>query len=294
MKRKVRKNKVQNFLDKKPTDLAIGIDTKGGIFKQFNIRQLPNAILFNSEGEILWRGHPSDLKSNMISQFLNTTKKVSSFDRFMVQKKKTLLKNTEYIPKTAVEIHKIQKQETLLVEENDKFLKIEGSLIDIFSLLAKVNNHQLELQVEEDNYYRIYFTKPFSKQSSLYEALLKKMNFVVEEYKTRGEAFILEPKNRNYWDTYQIDWGGKDHFLISDTEIIADDVSLIELAYELSVVLQTPVIIKSDNEKELEKRDWQIHYKYYEFMKNNFSSYGIFIEKKNLEYPLYIIKKKTS
>ena len=61
---------------------------------------------------------------------------------------------------------------------------------------------------------------------------------------------------------------------------MADNVSLKDVAYKLSNTLNVPVMISNEDDRSLALHDWQIHYKFFEFMKGNFEDYGVNVEKK--------------
>ena len=125
--------------------------------------------------------------------------------------------------------------------------------------------------------------------------LINTLGLSVTESSTSGEAMTLQVKNPNFWDTNQINWGDMaSKYLVSDSDISADNVSLKDMAYQLSKALDIPVVISSSNDKYIYSiHDWQIHYKYYEFMQSNFEEYGIKVKKEKVKYPQYIITKKA-
>ena len=80
---------------------------------------------------------------------------------------------------------------------------------------------------------------------------------------------------------------------MGDSDIQADNVTLDQVKYQLATLLDTPIVIKESlNDNKL--HDWQIHYKYFDLMASGFKdNYGVEIEKRIVNYPEYIITKKT-
>ena len=77
-------------------------------------------------------------------------------------------------------------------------------------------------------------------------------------------------------------------YLINETDIEADNASLKEVAHQLSNLLNKPVIIKDENETVFESHDWQLHYKYKNFMVENFlENYNIKVETTNSEFTIF-------
>ena len=92
----------------------------------------------------------------------------------------------------------------------------------------------------------------------------------------------------------QLDWGkDAESFLIDDSQIQADNVTFNELMYQLSLVLELPVVATNDIDSE-SVHDWQIHYKFYSLMENDLlDNYGLEIEKKQAEITQYNVTKKA-
>ena len=84
-----------------------------------------------------------------------------------------------------------------------------------------------------------------------------------------------------------------DKYPTSPTNIQADNVTFNQVKYQLATLLETPIVI-SDKYLDSKLHDWQIHYKYFDLMASGFKdNYGVEIEKKIVNYPEYIITKKT-
>ena len=109
--------------------------------------------------------------------------------------------------------------------------------------------------------------------------------------KSKGQSGVFDPLSDDVEEL--IDWG-KDNpkFLIDDAQIQADNVSYDEIIYQLSNLTELPVFSDAPNTASF--HDWQIHYKYFKLMQSDLlDNFGISTEKKKMEYPVYIIQKKT-
>ena len=80
---------------------------------------------------------------------------------------------------------------------------------------------------------------------------------------------------------------------MSDTDISADNVTIVDLGYQLSKAMSIPVIVEGSTKDRKSVHDWQVHYKYMEFMKTNFLDYGIEVKKRTGDYPIFVITKKA-
>jgi len=124
--------------------------------------------------------------------------------------------------------------------------------------------------------------------------ILKALKLKKIKSEKEGDVIVLDITEPKFWDTKQIDWGsGNQRYLIGNSEIQADNVTLNDITYKLSTLLEMPILFKGDNtDNEENLHDWQIHYKYFELMSSNLFDYGISVEKKVATYPQYVYAAK--
>ncbi|WP_158281880.1 TlpA family protein disulfide reductase [Winogradskyella wandonensis] len=289
-------DKVKAYLKKKPSKLAIAVDFEGNTFKSYDIYSRPNGILFNAKGEKLWQGHPADLSSSMISRFLRQNQNRKSLSKFVKEVKAKSAVIKDYQPKDDLEI-KYNKNENseFTISYGKTHLKLDGSLDKILSYISKVNEKQILVKPVLNKNYTVYIRLSDAYNPSASHQILDKLGLEVKESEVLGEALTLKVRNPNFWDTNQINWGDvSSKYLVSDSDISADNVSLKDVSYQLSKALDIPVVISSSNDTYINGiHDWQVHYKYYEFMQSNFEEYGIKVKKEKVKYPQYIIIKKA-
>ena len=287
---------VERFLKKKPTDLAVAIDYYGETFKDYNVKVLPAGVLFNANGKVLWQGGAPDLKKETVSKFLRQQRSTASLESFFNVIATTEESITEYIPKEALEIKSLAtSSKGIEVVDNDKYLKLTGSLKSVVGYLAKIYKNQIVLEEDLDTNYDVYFKKPFNANENLAYKLFTQMNLGVERTYTEGEGISFSIETPKFWDTNQINWGKNNaKYLIGDSQIKADNVSLKDIAYQLAYVLDMPVIVPDNNELNLTLHDWDFHYKFFQLMQSDLEdNYGIKAEKKTVSYPVYHIQKKA-
>ncbi|MFD1064018.1 TlpA family protein disulfide reductase [Winogradskyella litorisediminis] len=287
---------VERFIKKNPTLLTSVVDNDGATFKKFEVKALPQGILFNAKGEKLWEGHPSDLKSNLLNRFLKENSVRKPLKRFLKIVKSKAEITKDYLPKKDLEIKESNNcLSELEIMTLTTHIKLEGSLKQILGHLSKINEKQIQISDNLNKNYSIYIDRFLLKaENGIDYKILDKLGLSVNKSTIEADALILKIKNANFWDTNQIDWGDNDsNFLVSDTDISADNVSLKDLTYQISKVLNIPIIITGNNKQIYDLHDWQLHYKYFEFMENNLEEYGIKLKKENTEIPQYIITKKA-
>ncbi|MBV7268450.1 TlpA family protein disulfide reductase [Winogradskyella luteola] len=287
---------VEKFLKRKPNDLAVAIDYNKETFKAHNVRVLPDGVLFNAKGKVLWQGGAPDLKAGTIAKFLRQEKSKTSLRSFFQVIDIAEELSTEYIPTNALEIKPISDNNNeLFVVDNSKYLKLSGSLKSIVGYLAKIYKNQIILEQGLDTNFEVYFKKPFNANENLAYKLITEMNLGIERKSNKGEGISFTIDAPKFWDTNQIDWGkGNAKYLIGDSQIKADNVSLKDVSYQLAYVLDMPVIIPDDTELNLTLHDWDFHYKFFQLMQSDLEdNYGIIAEKKVVTYAVYHIQKKA-
>ncbi|WP_299362664.1 TlpA disulfide reductase family protein [Winogradskyella sp.] len=288
--------KVERFLEKKPNDLAVAIDYNKETFKAFSVKTLPDGILFNANGEILWRGGAPDLKKKAVSRFLNQQTTSATLSSFFDLISSAEVSTVEYIPSKPLEIKPIADYfETLDVVDGESYLKLTGSLRSILGYLAKVYKKQIVLEQGLDTSYEVFLKKPFQPNKNLAFQLIMEMGLTIDRKSDVGEGISLAIENPKFWDTNQINWGKNNpKYLIGDAQIKADNVSLKEIAYQLAHILDMPVILSEDSQLNLELHDWDFHYKFFQLMQTDLEdNYGIKVEKKKVTFPVYHIQKKA-
>lgn len=288
-------DQVSRFLRKTPTELTVAMDYYGQTFKTFNITSLPNGILFNAKGKKLWEGHPADLKPELLNRFLRQNSATANFEDFVSIISEEDEVNTDYVPKEQIEFKLIaSSSEDLAVVDADDFLKLTGKLSDVLSYMSHIYSKQIMLPQNLNSTYEVYVKKPYTSSDNISYKIVDKLGYTISTSQNEGEVYKLTINSPNFWDTNQIDWGDDaPPYLVSDSDITADDYSLKDLSYQLSKALDVPVIITDEDAKSYKKHDWQVHYKFFELMQSNLADYGISIQKEKSSYPIYTITKKA-
>jgi len=287
---------VKRFLKKNKTDLAVAIDYEGEAFKKYNINSLPQAVLLNAHGTVLWKGHPADLKTYHLSDFLRQNTECIEFKNlFEIQNLVGPISEIKYRPKHDFEFYEIPNTEFTPIEviRNDTFLEIKGSLQDIFAYAFKVYKGQILIDPDLNKTYQMYFKTGWSTDEKMGQTICKALNLNLNTTKARDNAIVLSLGKSQFWGTQQINWGvDAPKYLIGNSQLQADNVSLVDLSYKLANLLEIPIVTTSgyDNHRE---HDWQIHYKYFDLMQADLmDNYGVKAEKELSDYLQYIISKK--
>lgn len=283
---------VEGFLKRKPTKLAIAMDYDRATFKKYKIRELPQGILFNAHGDVLWRGSSASLTSGIISKFLRQSNKRIALNDFFNVMDYNLGDSTSYMPSKPLEIKQLKESIEFIVSETSNYLKLRGNVTSIYGYLSSIYTGQIDVASNYNKTYEVYFKKPFTSREDLIKLFLDELKLSVDKISREGVVLNLNVNTPNFWDSNQIDWGTKiSKYIIGDTDITADNVALKGLSYLLATVLDMPVVISGYDISDTTLYDWQIHHKFFNLMQNNFADYGIAIEKSNKKYDVYQLKK---
>jgi len=289
---------VKRFMLKHETKLAVAIDFEGETFKKNSVKSLPYGILYNAYGDELWRGHPADLKGYQIGRFINENKhRVLVSDMFETQIYEKVVIVEEEEQKNNFEIislNFVEDNSKLRVENHKSYLELKGSLKDILAYALSSHKNQIEISEGLNKSYEMRFKLNSEAFFNKTKAILKKLRLKKNTSEIEGEVLVFDIKDPRFWGTDQINWGADTpNFLIGESEIKADDVSLDEVKYKLINLLDTPIVMYHENIDIKLIHDWDIHYKYFDLMVSGmWDNYGINVAKKKIKYPQYVISKR--
>ncbi|CEN38395.1 TlpA family protein disulfide reductase [Capnocytophaga cynodegmi] len=293
-----RSDVVRSFLERHPTKLAVSIDYEGQNFKQHNVRALPYGILFNANGEILWKGNPANITSRMIRSFASKNKQTTPIYDFL---KYSSYENEEEITTTLDKDFEIREANIPansfpVIERINDITSVKGSLPQIIAYLLKVSEKQVTLK---DNFtqYQLLIQKNFNhswKEKEIAHRILKDLGYTLKTEVRAGKILEIHlPESTSaYWNKDQIDWGTKNpKFLVDESQFSADNISVNDFLYKLSDILETPINIKNTQNITAELFDWQLHYQFSDLMLSNLSDLGIEAKETSGNFTRYFIEK---
>ena len=289
---------VSRFMLKHPSKLAIAIDYEGETFKNNNVRSLPYGILYNAKGEELWKGHPADLKGYQVGGFLNKSKQgisVSEMFNIKTYEKVEVVEEVEQEEDfEVINLNFVEDNSELRVVNHKSYLELKGNLQSILAYTLLSHKNQINIPEELNKSYEMRFKLNSRAYFEKTKAILKRLRLKKNDAEMQGEVLVFDIKDPRFWGTDLINWGpDTPKFLIGDSEIKADDVSLEEVKYKLINLLDIPIVLYHENIDVNLTHDWDIHYKYFDLMASGmWDSYGINVSKKNIKYPKYVISKR--
>ena len=290
--------KVKRFLSKHHSKLAVALDYDGETFRKNAIRSLPHAMLLNANGNVIWEGHPADFKSYHVDKYLRQNRKKTSVDNiFRAQAIAEDVIEEIYVPSKDFELKEILNSDTMNLEVSklSSYIKLSGSLKSILSYASKVYEGQIVIPELQNRNYEVYVKEDSESYTNIAMAILSELDLDYEKSQAVGEALVLKIVNPMFWDANQIDWGkGSPSFLVGDSDIKADNITLYDVSHILASAVELPVVIEPNTFEDNDKHDWQIHYRFLDLMKSELKdTYGIEAEKKSTSYAVFKVIKKA-
>jgi len=288
---------VKKFLSKRPTRFATAIDYDGETFKKYRVKDLPYAVLLDADANIVWKGNPANLNNYDLNRFIR-----QSSNRFDA---KQLIELTAYelesdTLQTLDGTYKISESSSdfspgITIFRNSNYMKIEGSLKYILGFILKSSPKQIQLSSTDNKMYILEVQYQKNLQS-ISNKILKVLGLKLKKTTKKVNALELSCSGckDQFWTKNQIDWGtDSPQFLVDDIQFSADNSTLDDFVFKLSTLTGIPVVANSDLEDEFQQFDWQLHYKFYDLMVDDFlHNYGIAVEKVQREVPFYSVIKK--
>ncbi len=278
---------IEKHLKNHPPKLLVARDIGGNIFRKYKVYTRPYAILFNTKGEILWKGHPSELNYNKIKIFyrknikVKETRKIEeilSVDTFEKE-------STEDNRKVKLTVEKINDSNALFAKDNYK-VNYYGTISNLIAQLKRVPKHFVETNTE--NNFFVHLESPIETWNKHPEDVLKllkrRFNINITPKTSLEEVFEIKVVDASkLWNMNQIDWGEDNiyNYLRGEDRVQADNLSISEFCLVLSDIKNKTYQYNGENKT---LYDWDVHFLFDDLMNNELiDQFGIKPEPKMLK-----------
>ncbi len=131
---------VEKYMKKFAIDLMVVRDLGGSLFRKFNVNSRPYSVLLTTNGDVVWQGHPSDLKHENLTDYIRRYT-VCSKGIERVEDILSVYKPVEEVP-NAIElsVEKSLLQTSMFSQKLKKFpiLLLKPMVLMIFMFIWKV------------------------------------------------------------------------------------------------------------------------------------------------------------
>lgn len=284
---------VKTFLKKHPSDLAVAIDHNGSTFEANAVYSLPYAVLYNAKGEKLWKGHPAELKPEVLKAYLQSQETEVTIDKFIEITGSATLSADEvvYMPKSDFELVTHTSFEDFQIYTMNGYEVIQGELSAILTQLYGVHKSQLNAEGTLPFITAYFKANQFTPEEKI-NKILEQLHLKSAQTLIATEVLEIQADAARLWDAFQIDWEESAPYLIGETEVTIDNATILEMSHILSKAIDRPIVIHTENANLNSKHDWKFHYKYFDLMKMDLNdNFGITLKELLREIPHYSIKK---
>jgi len=284
---------ISDYLLRTPIALTVIKDlSENGLISRFKVKQRPYAVMLNMNGDILFKGHPSEITIEKIKKLAASSQVMNcDFPNSLF----TLNQSTYAVPKPSKDQFHLTKNSAAREEymySEDGVFHYSGPLSGLMKYLFEVSKFQIVLEGKGD--FGIDFAcsqediaKAKKNPSSFVENRLF-MKVLVNRINT--EYISLDVENpEKLWDSSQIDWGSDpgSRFIIGEDRIEADNLTIHEIANLLSDVKKKFFYYKGNDNKVY---DWNFQYLYDDLLSEDLKySYGISLKQEKGTVPVYVI-----
>lgn len=292
--------KISNFIKEKPIKLLVASDYKSTLTKKYNIIGRPYSILLNKRGNKLWEGKPGDMTAVLLNKFIQSETKSSygkkTINDIIVQQDS--FSRRADITIKPIPLDHIQADYRKLIAQR-KYTYV-GTLKSFISEYKQIPLILIDENEQSMSKIGIQFPESYSNlynKSILADSVLKSLNISLYTKEIEYKTYELNVVDKSMlWDTTQIVWeAGSPPFLIGDVSLEANNVSLKELAHQLSNSKDEIYLYNGTNN---ELYDFSFVYSDNKLMQDELlNTFGIKIEKrlsKVLRYNFEIFEYKPS
>lgn len=255
------KQKIEKFLVKRPIRLMILQDFNQFTFQQYNVLHRPFSVLINLEGEVIWKGHPSDLTKSNIEQFYRQN------DHLKADFYSDIIQIGEEVKEEVISKYSISKLDLEssndFIEETIENFYFQGDFSKLLAVFLEVSPLAIEFKTQD---FKVSFkgNKKFiaENKEEIVTQILKQFSLQKNEYSKEdfvNELIVVD--DSKLWDKNQINWSeGEDetsNYLLGSDRIQADNLTLQSFSNVLSEV-KNEFYIYEGNDKIV--HDWDVHY----------------------------------
>jgi len=211
------------------------------------------------------------MKGYEIGGFINTNRStidVSDMFKITTYEKVEVVEEEEQEDDFEInDLNLVEDTNAFRIEKHKSYIEFKGNLKDILAYTLNSHKNQIAIPKNLNKPYKMRFKLDSQAYFNKTKMILKRLRLKKTKEEIEGEALIFDIKDPSFWDTNQIQWGtDTPKYLIGDSSIQADDVSLGEIKYKLTDLLDTPIVIYNNSIDEDLLHDWDIHYKYFDLM----------------------------
>lgn len=286
--------KVEKFMVDRNKSFFSAVENIGHNVENFNIYALPHSVLLDNKGNVIWKGSPTDMNSNLLKQFVKQYKKQQGEKSRIFKLSRAETEDTKWnIFRTSLgQILYLDNQDVAneyTIDKKQYF--ISGTIKYFVSVIKGVPSYQVFSDTKDDTKYTLtYKAKSEQAFKDMLKLFLKKKAKVdIQRKSKKQKVYVLEISNHKAFfktDTYDFE-KGDNIYLADGLSLMIDNATIKEMVSALSEFSEHPFIYKGSDKN---KYDWKVHYKYSDFTFDQLrSELGFKVTEKQKKVNLYYI-----
>ncbi len=286
---------VHRHIRKHPSKLLIARDIQGNLIRKFKVYNRPYAILFTSNGKVLWRGHPAELTVRKIKslhrRFFRTPSNPTLRDILSVYEiQDASTQNSE--DEISIFVEKITEGGTRL-EKESKRVNYYGSVSGLIAQLKRVPKHCIQIASQRD--FSVHLQAPtiiWDKNPDVLLRLLHaKFGMQIVEKSVVEEVYVMKViAPSKLWNAKQIDWGASNvyKYLVGEERVQADNFTIVDFCILLSDVKKKNYQYLGQDNQEY---DWNLHFLFDNLMEMELlDEFGIQLKKEKVKLRYFSVQ----
>lgn len=259
--------KIKAFMKKRDKHFYSASDNTGKNIKNFNITHLPFSVLIDTDGNIIWKGRPTEMNQRLLKRFINLYKNEKGFANRIIKLKDNSNVNkldwkTFKTPTSSSKYIQLQNIPNEFKNSNDSFY-ISGNIKYFVSNINNIPISHIKSNIDDEETYMFLCNNvskaEFKKNLTEFLKIKCKLN-ISKDSINQIVYFIKDTTDENFFNKNMYDYGkGNDAFLVDDFSLTIDNATIEEMTNLLSNYSKNTFIYNSTNNNIY---DWNIHYKY--------------------------------
>ncbi len=264
-------DKIERFLKKRNLSLLAASDFEGRTFANFNIKSIPQSVIIGPEGELVWRGKPTELNERTLRDLISKYRYSEAMPgRIVLKKTGEPEVKMSVFTQDGLELKFTETQEAaneFVARPGNYYLS--GDLSYIVSIIKNVPLPLVENQTGKNAYFM--FSSAIRLDKNVFTGLVqsficRKTPYKISENNKEAEVIVVTGgRTENFLSPLMYDFEkGDNTALIDDYGFMLDNATVSQMLELLSQRSGKLFVYEGNNK---EKYDWNLQFTGWESLK---------------------------